>query len=116
MFLGRMSSRLALLSMSIITLFALDALAAAGIPAGPVLSPRAALVHPQVAAMAMFERMAYPGVEDGAPVARVPTAMGRTPPALASPPPATGEHARAILAELGYDAAAIDALEAARAI
>lgn len=88
---------------------ALDALCAAGIPAGPVLSPQAALDHPQVQAMGLFEPVAYPGLDQPAPLARFPAAFSAAPPAIRTPAPETGEHTRAVLDELGFSGAEIDA-------
>ncbi len=95
---------------------AIAELAAARVPAAPVVRPADALSHPQVAAMGLVEPAAYPGTPAPAPVIRAPvqlSASAKAPPARA---PQVGEHSYAILAELGYDAAAISALRAARII
>ncbi|MGV1683213.1 CaiB/BaiF CoA transferase family protein [Sphingopyxis sp. NJF-3] len=95
---------------------AIAELAAARVPAAPVVRPADALSHPQVAAMGLVEPAAYPGTPAPAPVIRAPvqlSASAKAPPARA---PQVGEHSDAILAELGYDAAAISALRAARII
>lgn len=95
---------------------AIAELAAARVPAAPVVKPADALSHPQVAAMGLVEPAAYPGTPAPAPVIRAPvqlSASAKAPPARA---PQVGEHSDAILAELGYDAAAISALRAARII
>jgi len=90
---------------------ALDDLAAAGIPAGPVLSPREALAHPQVQGIGLFEDVAYPGLgARPAPLARVPVALSATPGAIRTPPPTAGEHSRAILESLGFSAEEIEGL------
>jgi crotonobetainyl-CoA:carnitine CoA-transferase CaiB-like acyl-CoA transferase len=91
-------------------------LAAARVPAAPVVKPADALSHPQVAAMGLVEPASYPGTSAPAPVIRAPvqlSASAKAPPARA---PQVGEHSDAILAELGYDADAISALRASRII
>lgn len=95
---------------------AIAQLAAARVPAAPVVKPADALSHPQVAAMGLVEPAAYPGTPASAPVIRAPvqlSASAKVPPTRA---PQVGEHSDAILAELGYDAETISALRAARII
>jgi crotonobetainyl-CoA:carnitine CoA-transferase CaiB-like acyl-CoA transferase len=95
---------------------AIAELAAARVPAAPVVKPADALSHPQVAAMGLVEPASYPGTSAPAPVIRAPvqlSASAKAPPARA---PQVGEHSDAILAELGYDADAISALRASRII
>ena len=87
---------------------ALDALSAAGIPAGPVLSPQGVLDHPQVRAMELFEPVAYPGLAEPAPLARVPVALSETPGEIRLPPPTTGQHTGELLTELGFSAEEIE--------
>jgi crotonobetainyl-CoA:carnitine CoA-transferase CaiB-like acyl-CoA transferase len=87
---------------------ALDALSAAGIPAGPVLSPQAALDHPQVLAMDLFQSVAYPGLAGGAPLTRVPVTLSETPGDIRMPPPTIGQHTREVLAALGFSVCEID--------
>ena len=81
---------------------ALDQLAAVGVPAGPVLSPRAALEHPQIAAMRLFQDAAYPGLDRPVPLLRTPVDLSGTPSAIRRSPPMVGAHNREILTELGY--------------
>ena len=95
---------------------ALDDLAAASIPAGPVLSPQGALDHPQVQAMGFMVSTDVPALGHAAPLMRLPLDMSETPAAIRRPPPGIGEHTREILAELGYAPGEIDALAAARAV
>lgn len=95
---------------------ALDQLAAAGVPAGPVLSPRAALEHPQIAAMHLFEDVAYPGLARPAPLAKTPIDLAETPAAISRPPPAAGAHTGEVLTELGFTEAEIASLREAKAI
>ncbi|MES2986375.1 MAG: CoA transferase [Pseudomonadota bacterium] len=77
---------------------ALDALAGAGIPAGPILSPSQALAHPQVQAL---EILHTPGGGAGA-VFRTPIELSATPATIRSAAPAAGAHTEELLAELGF--------------
>ena len=95
---------------------ALEELAAAGIPAGPVLSPQGALDHEQVQAMEFMVPTAVPGLDAPAPLMRMPLDLGVTPPTIHRSPPGIGEHNHEVLAELGYSAEEIGALETARII
>lgn len=95
---------------------ALEQLSAGGIPAGPVLSPQEAVDHPQVKAMDFMVPTAVPGLQQPAPLMRVPLDMSETPPTIRTPPPQVGEHNHEILVELGYSAEDISALEADRII
>jgi len=89
---------------------ALDALAAAKLPAGPVLTPQEALDHPQVNALGLLQQVAYPGHSKPMPLASIPVFLSGTPGTIRSAAPVLGQDADPILAELGYDPAAIVAL------
>lgn len=95
---------------------ALAELAAARVPAAPVLKPGEALAQPQVAAMGLVEPVAYPGTPAPAPVIRAPVDLSASAKIPSRRAPQVGEHSDAILAELGYDADAISALRAQRII
>jgi len=83
----------------------------AGIPAGPILDVLAAFESPQATALGSRVPLEHPTL---GPVDQVgiPFELSRTPAAIRTPPPLLGEHSDEILAELGYDAAAIDSLRA----
>lgn len=83
---------------------AMAILGEAKIPCGPVLSPRQALAHPQVAALGILEPVTYPGLPRPAPVARAPVWLSDTPKVAIERPPLLGEHTDAVLEGLGYSA------------
>jgi crotonobetainyl-CoA:carnitine CoA-transferase CaiB-like acyl-CoA transferase len=83
---------------------ALDTLAQANIPAGPVLSPRAVLEHAQVRAMQLFVPTQVPGAMREIPLMRAPLTLSAEPPGELKPPPRAGQHTAEILAELGFSA------------
>jgi crotonobetainyl-CoA:carnitine CoA-transferase CaiB-like acyl-CoA transferase len=91
---------------------ALEVLGAAKIPAGPVLKPQQTLDDPQVNAMGFFQAVEYPGAPRPVPVAKVPVRLSETPGSIRRRAPLLGEHTDAILAELGYDQSAVNALRA----
>lgn len=83
---------------------ALDTLAAANIPAGPVLSPQGVLEHPQVQAMNLFVPTRVPGSESEIPLMRAPLGLSAVPACTLNPPPRAGQHTAEILSELGFTA------------
>jgi crotonobetainyl-CoA:carnitine CoA-transferase CaiB-like acyl-CoA transferase len=87
-------------------------LAAAGVPVGPVHTLVEALAHPQTLARGMVVDLVHP--QAGATKAiGCPLHFSATPTRVTRPAPVLGEHTREVLAEYGYDDAAIDALVAA---
>lgn len=86
---------------------ALDILGHAMIPAGQVLKPQQVLDDPHVRAMGFLQRVDYPGLPKPAPIARAAVGLSDTPGSIHHRAPMLGEHTDDILAELGYDAAAV---------
>jgi crotonobetainyl-CoA:carnitine CoA-transferase CaiB-like acyl-CoA transferase len=89
---------------------ALELLAKAKIPAGPVLKPQATLEDPHINAVGFFQPTEFPGAPRPAPIAKVPVWLSETPGSIRRRAPLLGEHTDQILTELGYDKAAIAAL------
>ena len=80
----------------------------AGIPCGPVLTPRAALQHPQVQAAALYKDVAFNGLN--IPVPDLPVELSETECGIKDAPPALGAHTDEVLGQLGYAAADISSL------
>jgi len=89
----------------------LPVLDGAGIPAGPIRDIREAFEAPAAVATGARVRLRDPVL---GPVDQVasPLALAATPASIRRPPPRLGQHSREILAEAGYDPAAIDRLAA----
>jgi crotonobetainyl-CoA:carnitine CoA-transferase CaiB-like acyl-CoA transferase len=81
---------------------ALEVLARAKIPAGPVLKPQEALDDAHIAAMGFFQATEFPGMNELAPLAKVPVMLSQTPGTIRRRPPKLGEHTDHIMAKLGY--------------
>ena len=88
----------------------LQKLEAAGVPCAPVLEVPELLNDPQVAARQIFFDMEYPGIGK-IKLANIPARPSDIEPIENIRAPLLGEHTEEILAELGYDKAAIDSLE-----
>jgi len=89
----------------------------AGVPAGPVHTVPQALRHPQVALRGMvatYENV--PGVGRDVRIVRTGFKLNGEAPSVPSPPPRLGEHTDTLLAELGYDAAAVQLLKEKEAV
>ena len=85
-------------------------LEAARLPAGPVLSPQEALDHEHIRAMRFMLAVDYPGLAKPAPVADTPVRLSETPGGVRHRAPVLGEHTGEVLAEIGYDEAAVERL------
>ena len=79
----------------------------AGVPAGPVLSIKEMLHHPQTRARSMVPRVQHP-VAGEVQTVGLPVKFSATPGEVARAAPLFGQHTREILAELGYRPAEID--------
>jgi crotonobetainyl-CoA:carnitine CoA-transferase CaiB-like acyl-CoA transferase len=93
----------------------LDALTAAGVPCGPVLTRNEVIRHPQVQEMSVVvetEHLAAGRLRQARPAAR----FSGTPAEIRHGAPALGEHTQEILAELGFSAAEVDELRGRGAI
>ncbi len=95
---------------------ALEALAAAHVPAGPVLRPQEALDHPQVRALGLLHPVALPGADRAAMVAQAPVWLSETPALPPTGQAATGAHTDEVLAAVGYGADDLAALRDAGVI
>jgi crotonobetainyl-CoA:carnitine CoA-transferase CaiB-like acyl-CoA transferase len=90
---------------------ALEVLAKAKIPSGPVLKPQQTLDDPHIQAMGFFQPTEFPGAPKPAPIAKAPVWLSGTPGSIRRRAPTLGEHNDQILASLGYDRKAIAALQ-----
>jgi crotonobetainyl-CoA:carnitine CoA-transferase CaiB-like acyl-CoA transferase len=87
----------------------LEALTAAGVPCGPVLTRNQVIHHPQVAALGLVVETEHPRA-GRLRQTRAAARFSQTPPEIRSVAPGLGEHTQEVLAELGYPAAEIAAL------
>ncbi len=86
----------------------------ADIPVFPMHTFESLMDDPHLADIGFFSEQAHPAVGTVRSMA-VPSEWHGTPPPAPTPAPRLGEHSRSVLAEAGYDDAAIDALFASGA-
>src|SRR5438876_2764076 len=89
---------------------ALTELEGAKIPAGPLYTPQQALDDVHIRQAGLLADTDYPGIARRVPLAPTPVDLSDTPGRFWHRAPMLGEHTNAILGEIGYSAAAIDAL------
>jgi crotonobetainyl-CoA:carnitine CoA-transferase CaiB-like acyl-CoA transferase len=92
-----------------------EALNAAGVPAGPVLGLADVFADPQVLAREMLVRLPHPERETFLTTG-LPVKLSATPGAIRRAPPLHGEHTAEVLREAGYRRAEIDVLAKAGVI
>jgi crotonobetainyl-CoA:carnitine CoA-transferase CaiB-like acyl-CoA transferase len=83
-----------------------DALTRAEVPVGEVRDLAQVFTDPQVAALGMVATVEHPTIGE-LRLTGLPWSLSTTPGSIRRPPPLLGEHAEEVLAELGFDAAAI---------
>ncbi|MBV8168549.1 MAG: CoA transferase, partial [Alphaproteobacteria bacterium] len=83
-----------------------DALNAAGVPAGPIYKMDEVFADPQVQHLGMAQPI-HSSLRGDTKMARQPVRLSRTPSQLVVSPPKAGEHNDEVLKELGYDATQI---------
>lgn len=81
---------------------ALTELEEAGVPAGPVQTPREALADAHVRAMRFFRDVTHPGMDEPVPVPEMPVRFSTLEAGFRDRAPALGEHTEAVLTSLGY--------------
>ena len=95
---------------------ALEALAAARIPAGPIYSPQQALDDPHVKDQQLFKQVTFPGANKPVPYLDQAVKLSRTPLEIRTRPPTLGEHTEQVLEEVGYSKAEISRLRQERVV
>lgn len=93
----------------------LSALFGGEVPYGPVYDVADIFNDAHFRARDMLIDVLHPGVDTPLKIAGVPIKMSRTPGGIRHGAPLLGEHTDAVLAEIGYDAAAIKRLRATKA-
>lgn len=87
----------------------------AGVPSGAVRSVEEVFADPQTIAREMVTSVPHATL-GSVKVTGVPVKLSDTPGSVRTGPPTLGQHTAAVLTELGYDAAAIDALYTSGAV
>ena len=81
---------------------ALNLLANASVPAGPVNNLQETLDDPHVKAMNFFQDLEYPGIPGKSPVMGLPVKLSNSDNTIERRPPILGEHTEEILIDLGF--------------
>ena len=95
---------------------ALAELAAARIPAAPVLSPRQVLEDPHVREGGYLQEVDYPGLPRPATLVTPGVNLSLAPASIRIRPPTIGEHTAEVLQELGYTSAEIAGFRARKLV
>jgi crotonobetainyl-CoA:carnitine CoA-transferase CaiB-like acyl-CoA transferase len=93
----------------------LDRLERAGVPAAPILTVDRVAAHPQTTTSGMFAPAPHPRLPDYRAVG-MPVRWDGARPGPGRVPPLLGEHTAELLAELGYEAGAIEELVARKVV
>jgi len=95
---------------------ALEELAEASIPAGPVLSPQGVLDHEHIRSLGFLKSIPYPGARTAPPLADTPVTINDSTSGIRTRAPLLGEHTDEILLSLDYDGAHIKRLREQRVV
>jgi formyl-CoA transferase len=93
----------------------IDVLNKAGVPGGPIYTMDQVFADPQVQHLGITRKVSHPALGDVEVIGQ-PIALSRSKWEVRTPTPEAGEHTDSILAELGYDAAAIAGLRARKVV
>ncbi len=91
---------------------ALEALARAKVPAGPVLSPQQLLDDPHVNAAGYLAKVPFDGLPQPVTLMNTPVTFSETPGRITKAPPGLGQHTDELLTEIGISRAEIESLRA----
>ena len=91
---------------------ALEALARAKVPAGPVLSPQQLLDDPHVNAAGYLANVPFDGLPQPVTLMNTPVTFSETPGRITKAPPGLGQHTDELLTEIGISRAEIESLRA----
>lgn len=91
---------------------ALEALARAKVPAGPVLSPQQLLDDPHVNAAGYLAKVPFDGLPQPVTLMNTPVTFSETPGRITKAPPGLGQHTDELLTQIGISRAEIESLRA----